>query len=98
MIQIVGISTRDTVLRAFGKRRFKSHNGLGGRRSLIGAVAEQSEHLAEMRYILLADLHRLRIGAEIVIAIRQAETALIEPRDHQLGILVIGSRVEVEQA
>src|SRR5688572_16345558 len=97
MIQVVCIPARHSVLGGFCQRRLDVHYRLCRGSCLRRLVARQAEHSRYMVDILSADFSRFGIVPEIVITIGETETALIEPPDHELRVLVVHTRVEVEQ-
>jgi hypothetical protein len=62
-----------------------------------GFFAHQLEHALPRAPGTSAKLDRFRIFLEIVVAVGQAEAALIELRDHLGGVLEILSGAEIEQ-
>ena len=66
--------------------------------SLRGRFTRQLQHLLHMRYVLLAQLHRLGIRFQVVVAIRKTETALVGIRNHLRGVLGVRGGIEVEES
>src|SRR5882672_3229825 len=68
--------------------------GLSGR--LLRLLAEQGEHLLDMLAVGGTDRLRLLVGLQVVVAIRQAESALEELGDHPLAVLEVRAGAEAE--
>ncbi len=90
MIDLLGLALAGAVERSFGQRRLHVHHDFGFRRGLLGRIAQQLKHLLHVRQVLLADLNRLLVVFEVVVAVRQPEAALLRGRDHLLRVLEVG--------
>ena len=66
----------------------------------IGRVAQQLQHLCDVRLVPAAMVLRLRVVPEVVVAIRQPKAALVEARDLLLRVVrvLLGARVEQDAA
>ena len=76
---------------------FQRQHRLGARFRVGSGDASKTEHALDMVEVCRADLHESRIAIEIVIAIRQAQTADAKADLIAIGILAIGSDVEAER-
>ena len=87
VIRLGRIAAFDARPADLGDRGFERDDRLGtsGRISLTG----QREHLGDMRFVSGFCSSQLRIAAEIIIAVRQAETRLIDAEDIGVGVLVV---------
>ncbi len=98
MIAFGGIAPLGAVHRRLRQLGFDLQNGFRLSGSGFGLVAEQFEHLLNVRDVALTRLHRLGIALQVVIAIRQPQPALIDIGDHLRGIVQIGRRPESKQS
>ena len=66
-------------------------SGRGG-----GLVARQFKHLLHVRQVFLPRLRRLGIVFDVVVTIRQRNTALVDEGDGRHRVVHVGLRVEGE--
>ena len=59
--------------------------------------SRQLQHFLNEREILCADFDGLLIGFEVVVAVRQSQTTLIEIRYHHSGILSVRAGAKTEE-
>ncbi len=93
----VRIAASDAILRALRQLGFDPHDCSGSGRSLRRRIPNELQHLLHVRQVLFAQLDGLVVVFEIVVAIRQTKTALIECADHLLGVFRVLSGAEVKQ-
>ena len=63
----------------------------------IGVDLEQSKHVVYVDYVFLAELDRIFVVAEIVVAIGQTETALVHECNYLGSVLIILIGKETKQ-
>ena len=97
MVNLVRVAARDDVERRSCQRGFDLHHLRGARVCAIGGVAEQRRHLADVFDVLLAQLQRLGVVAEVVVAIGQAHAALVGNRHLDRRIFEVGLGTEAEE-
>ena len=68
----MGIAAVHPRQRSLRQSRFDPNNRRRIQRGLTGRLSRQAKQLLNISHILLADLDTLRIGLQVVIAIRQA--------------------------
>ena len=83
VVDLVGIAPRHQLERPFGQAGLEAHYGLRVGSSLLRPLAQQLQHLLDMLHILVPQLDGFRVVFEIIIAVRQTQTALIGLRNHQ---------------
>ena len=81
-----------------GRDRFRSGELFGLGRGRFGLVAEQLEHLLDVRDETFAGFLRLGIGLEIKITIRQTEAALVHEGDYHRGVVQVGRRCKSKES
>ena len=92
-----GVAPRHGIEGRLGKCRFDAHHRAGRGRRIARIRSEQRDHLPDMFHVLLPQLDRLRVVAEVVVAIRQAESALVRDCADQVGFLEVGFGAEAEE-
>src|SRR6266536_6702254 len=97
MINLLRIPARGLVVSALGQAGLDVHDDLGFGSSFGGGIAQQLQHLLHVLDVLRAKFSRLGIVLKIIVAVGQAETALVEFGDHLAGVLEIGAGPEPEQ-
>ncbi len=97
VIEIGRIAPGHAVERRLGEFRLEGHYGLRLLGCILRLRAREFQHFPHMRHVLLANLHRLRIGLRVVVAIRQSQAALVEIGDHLRGVLGVRARTEMEK-
>ena len=94
------IAALDARERGLGERGLDAQDrcrvGLG----LLGRFAAERQQLLDVGDVLLAQLHALCVGLEVVVAVGQAETAGAHLDDDHRGVnrILIGAGVEEEAA
>ncbi len=92
----VRVAELDLLQRCLRQQGFQPHDGLCADLCVLGGVAGQLEHLRDVRDVLCAELLRLLIVGEVVLAFRQAEAALAELRNLEVAVLRVGTGPEAE--
>ena len=77
MVEQFGIAALHLGQRSVGQRGLNAQHSLGFAGGDAGCIPKQFEDLLNMGHVGLAKFHGFRIGLEIVIAVRQAQTALV---------------------
>ena len=73
-------------------------------RSSLGGVgvgvlaAHECEHGGDVRAVLFANLHSVRVFGEVVVLVWEAESALAEGGDGVRGVLLVGHVADAEDA
>ena len=81
----------------FGESGLDGQHGLGFGSGNFGLVARQLKHLLHVVQVFLTRLDRLGVVLDVVIAIGQSETALIEVSDGLARIVHVGHLAEAEE-
>ena len=83
--------------RVLRQRRLDLYNCLGAGRGPLRRVARELQHLRHMLGVLLAQLRRVRVVLDVVVAIWEPETTLAKRRDHLRGVLEVRGRAKAEE-
>ncbi len=97
MIGLVRIAPIHLRQRRLRERRLDAHHRGRVRLRHLRRVAEQLEHPRDVRNVLLARLHRLGIGLDVVVAIRQPQPARVDVDDDLAGVLRVLRGVNAEE-
>ena len=97
VIDLVRIAARHQIEGVLGERGLDRHHRLGVGRGLRRGIAGEHEHLADVFDVLLALLDEVLFRLEVVVAIGQAEPALIGDGDHRRRFLEILLGAEREE-
>ena len=97
VIEILRIPARRAVHRRGRQLGLEREHGIGVGLRCLGGIAEELEHLGRILDELLPPLDGLRIGLQVVVAIGQAQPALVDLGDHPTRVVRVGSRTEGEE-
>ncbi len=97
VIQLLRIAATGRVERPLGQAGFNLHDDLRLGRGFGFIVAQQHKHFRDVLDVFLAQVNRLGVVLEIVVAIGQAQAALIHFGNHLARVLEVGVGVEAEQ-
>ncbi len=97
VVDIGWIAAVDAGHRSFGQRGLYRHHIFGFCGCLFGRIAEQREHLRHMREVFGAERLRAVILIQVVIAVGQAEAALVDRSDLLGGVLLVLLGAEGEE-
>ena len=97
MVQSFRIAAFDPRHRTLGQRGFDAHHGLRLGCGGLGLVAEKLKHFLDVRQVLLAQFDRLRVVLGVIVAVGEAESALIGVGDHLIGIAEVLDGFKAEQ-
>ena len=97
VVALLGIAAFGAVHGNLRQPGLDRKHGLSFGGSVLRFIACQLEHLLHVLLILLPRLHRLGIVFDVVVAIRQRDSTLVEVRDGQTGIVHVGHGIETEQ-
>ncbi len=90
VVDLGGIATLHSVHRGLGQFGFQRHHGLGIGRSLVGRLSQQLKHSGHVLKIGFAQLDRLVVGLQIVVAVGKSQAALIGAGNFHHGIFSVG--------
>ena len=87
----------DRCARILCEPRLKRENSLRVFCRLLGCVPDQLEHVRHVLHKIFAQLHGFFVSLRVVVAVRQAETALPGKRHYHRAVLQIRQRAEAEK-
>ena len=82
--------------RCFRKPRFYSHDGVRVLRRRCRVVTKKCEHLADVLKIVPPDFLGFIILLGVIVPVREAQSSLLQLRDHDIRVLCILVGVELE--
>jgi len=97
VVGLVRVTPRDAVHRRFGELRLELHDPLRLRLGLGLCRSGELQHLADVIEVERAQVLRFLVVLEVVVAVGQAEPALIDAADHLRRILRVLSGEETEE-
>ena len=97
VVDLLGIAPRNQVERTLGQGGFDLHHRGGIGLGLAGLLAGQLQHALDVRHVFLAQLDGLGVVLQVVVAVGKAQAALIELRDHRVGVFEVLAGAELEQ-
>ena len=97
VVDLFGIAARNQVERTLGQCRLELQDGGGAGLGLLWLLARQFQYALDVRHVFLAQFDRLGIFLQVILPIGQAQTTLVELRDHRIGVFEILTRTEFKQ-
>ena len=97
VVAVFGIAAQSAVHGSLGQRGLNAQHGLRCLGGLLRRLAGKRKHLSGIFHQVLAHLHHLGIVFDVVAAVGQRESALIEVGDHRIGIVQVGRRIKIEE-
>src|SRR6185437_12006420 len=91
-----GVAAGDVIHRALRQGGLDAQDGGGFGGGLGGGVAEQGEHLGHVGLVLPAQGDGFGVGLEIVVAVGEAQSALVGFSDDLVGVLEVLVGAEAE--
>ena len=80
VVDVVRVAARDIVERALRQRGFDPHDGVSHGAGVRRRHSHQRGDAADVLDVLLPQLHRLGVVAQVIVAIGQPESALVGNR------------------
>ena len=96
VVLVVRIAQFDDRQRGFGELGFQIHHGGGLFRRVVLLHADEFERFGDVGDIRFADLLRVVVGLEVVVALGKSESALARVGDHVARIVEVRVRAEAE--
>ena len=97
VVESFGVAPFDPRHGTLGQRGFDAHHGLRFGGSGLGLVAEELEHFLHVRQVGFAQFDRLGVVLSVVVAVGQAESALIGVGDDLIGVVGVLDGFKTEQ-
>ena len=97
VVEVLGIASQRAVHRRLGQLRLNLHHCIGALLCLRWTLTDHGQHLLHVLEELLANLHRLLIVFEVVVAVGKRQTGLIDKGNGHVCVMKVRARAEAKQ-